>query len=87
MEMNLTLDTRYHERQKEEGNHQENKPPVTGLNSSRPPQDSFPKTPNHKKSKKWNNFQLSKDKPHSSHLNKDKESIGSGKERRIKEGL
>ncbi|MBW0515640.1 hypothetical protein O181_055355 [Austropuccinia psidii MF-1] len=31
--------TRYHERQKEKGSHQEKKPPVTGSNSSRPPQD------------------------------------------------
>ncbi|MBW0561633.1 hypothetical protein O181_101348 [Austropuccinia psidii MF-1] len=32
----LELDTRYHERQKENGSHQENKPPFTGPNSFRP---------------------------------------------------
>ncbi|MBW0511145.1 hypothetical protein O181_050860 [Austropuccinia psidii MF-1] len=39
--MNITLesDTRYHETQKEKGSHQEKKPPATGSNSSRPPQD------------------------------------------------
>ncbi|MBW0492040.1 hypothetical protein O181_031755 [Austropuccinia psidii MF-1] len=39
MDINLELDTRYHERQKEKGSHQEKKPPVTGSNSSRTPQD------------------------------------------------
>ncbi|MBW0528469.1 hypothetical protein O181_068184 [Austropuccinia psidii MF-1] len=34
-------DTRYHERQKEKGSHQEKKPPITGSNPSRPPQDSY----------------------------------------------
>ncbi|MBW0560480.1 hypothetical protein O181_100195 [Austropuccinia psidii MF-1] len=32
MEITLELDTRYHERQKEKGSHQEKKPPVTGSN-------------------------------------------------------
>ncbi|MBW0522003.1 hypothetical protein O181_061718 [Austropuccinia psidii MF-1] len=41
MDITLELDTRYHERQKEKGSNQEKKPPVTGSNSSRPPQDSF----------------------------------------------
>ncbi|MBW0520905.1 hypothetical protein O181_060620 [Austropuccinia psidii MF-1] len=40
MDITLELDTRYHERQKEKGSYQEKKPPVTGSNSSRPPQDS-----------------------------------------------
>ncbi|MBW0495163.1 hypothetical protein O181_034878 [Austropuccinia psidii MF-1] len=39
MDITLELDTRYHERQKEKGSHQEKKPPVTGFNSSRSPQD------------------------------------------------
>ncbi|MBW0481789.1 hypothetical protein O181_021504 [Austropuccinia psidii MF-1] len=41
MDITLELDTRYHERQKEKGSHQEKKPPVTGSNPSRPPQDSY----------------------------------------------
>ncbi|MBW0487612.1 hypothetical protein O181_027327 [Austropuccinia psidii MF-1] len=49
MDITLELDTRDHERQKEESSHQEKKPPVTGLNSFRPPQDSSSKTPHHKK--------------------------------------
>ncbi|MBW0535936.1 hypothetical protein O181_075651 [Austropuccinia psidii MF-1] len=40
MDITLELDNRYHEKQKEKGSHQENNPPVTGLNSSRPPQYS-----------------------------------------------
>ncbi|MBW0500629.1 hypothetical protein O181_040344 [Austropuccinia psidii MF-1] len=87
MDITLELDPRYHERQKEEGSNQEKKPPVSGYNSSRPPQDSSLKKPNHKKSKKGKNFQVSKDKIHASLLNKDKKSIFSEKERRIKEGL
>ncbi|MBW0568693.1 hypothetical protein O181_108408 [Austropuccinia psidii MF-1] len=39
MGITLELDTRYHERQKEKGSHQEKNPPVTGSNSSRPPED------------------------------------------------
>ncbi|MBW0533944.1 hypothetical protein O181_073659 [Austropuccinia psidii MF-1] len=35
MDITLELDTRYHEKQKEKGNNQENKPSVTGSNSSR----------------------------------------------------
>ncbi|MBW0479907.1 hypothetical protein O181_019622 [Austropuccinia psidii MF-1] len=50
MDITLELDTRYHERQKEKGSHQERKPPVTGPNSSRPPQNSSLKRPHHKKS-------------------------------------
>ncbi|MBW0589397.1 hypothetical protein O181_129112 [Austropuccinia psidii MF-1] len=87
MDITLELDTRYHGRQKEKGSHQEKKPPVTGSNSSRPPQDSSPKRPHHKKNKKGKQFQVSKDKCHSTLLNKDNKLIGSEKERRIKEGL
>ncbi|MBW0547803.1 hypothetical protein O181_087518 [Austropuccinia psidii MF-1] len=39
MDITLELDTRYHERQKEKGSHQEKKTLVTESNSSRPPQD------------------------------------------------
>ncbi|MBW0569212.1 hypothetical protein O181_108927 [Austropuccinia psidii MF-1] len=87
MDITLELDTRYHERQKEKGGNQEKKPPVTGSNSSRPPQDSSSKRPHIEKNKKGKQFQVSKDKPHSALLNKEKKLIGSGKERRIKEGL
>ncbi|MBW0570465.1 hypothetical protein O181_110180 [Austropuccinia psidii MF-1] len=80
-------DTRYHERQKEKGGDQEKKPPVTGSNPSRPPQGSSSKRPHHKRNKKGKQFQSSKDKPHASLLNKDNKSIGSEKEKRIKEGL
>ncbi|MBW0581659.1 hypothetical protein O181_121374 [Austropuccinia psidii MF-1] len=40
MEITLELDTRYHERQKEKGSHQEKKPPISGANSSKPPHNS-----------------------------------------------
>ncbi|MBW0522762.1 hypothetical protein O181_062477 [Austropuccinia psidii MF-1] len=87
MEVTLKLDTRYHERQKEKGGNQEKKPPVTGSNFSRPPQDSSLKGPHHKKNKKGKQFQVSKDKPHSALINKDNKLICSEKERRIKAGL
>ncbi|MBW0511792.1 hypothetical protein O181_051507 [Austropuccinia psidii MF-1] len=87
MEITMELDTRYHERQKEKGSHQEKKPPITGSNSSRPPQDPTSKRPHHKKNKKGKKFQASKGKPHYALLNKDNKLIGSEKERRIKEGL
>ncbi|MBW0525566.1 hypothetical protein O181_065281 [Austropuccinia psidii MF-1] len=87
MEITLKLDTRYHERNKEKVSHQEKKPPITGSNSSKPPQSSSSKEPDHRKNKKGNNFQVSKDKPHASLLNKDNKLVGSEKERRIKEGL
>ncbi|MBW0500054.1 hypothetical protein O181_039769 [Austropuccinia psidii MF-1] len=87
MEINLKLDTRYHERQREKGSHQVKNPPVTGSNSSRPPQDSSSKRPHQKKNKKGRKSQMSGDKPHSSLLNKANKLIGSEKERRIKEGL
>ncbi|MBW0465613.1 hypothetical protein O181_005328 [Austropuccinia psidii MF-1] len=85
MEITLELHTRYNERQKEKGIHQEKKPPVTGSNSFRSPQDSSSKKPHHKKNNKGNNFQVSKDKPHASLLNKDNKSIFSEKGRSIKE--
>ncbi|MBW0498176.1 hypothetical protein O181_037891 [Austropuccinia psidii MF-1] len=87
MDITLELDTRYHDRQKEKGSHQEKKPPVTGSNSSRPPQDSSSKRSHHRKNKKGKQLPVSKDKPHSSLLNKDNKLIGSEKERRIKQGL
>ncbi|MBW0490610.1 hypothetical protein O181_030325 [Austropuccinia psidii MF-1] len=87
MDVTLELDTRYLERQKEKGYNQEKKPPVTGSNSSRPPQDSSLGRPHHKKSNKGKQVQASKDKPHSALLNKDNKLIGSEMERRIKEGL
>ncbi|MBW0463547.1 hypothetical protein O181_003262 [Austropuccinia psidii MF-1] len=87
MDITLELDTRYHEIQKEKGSHQEENPPATGSNPSRPAQDSSSKRPHHKKNKKGKQFQASKDRPHSAMLNKDNKLIGSEKERRIKEGL
>ncbi|MBW0511270.1 hypothetical protein O181_050985 [Austropuccinia psidii MF-1] len=87
MDITLELDTRYHERQKEKGSHQEKKPPISESNSSKPPQSSSSQKPYHKKNKKGKNFQVSKDKPHAALLNKDNKLIGSEKERRIKEGL
>ncbi|MBW0548306.1 hypothetical protein O181_088021 [Austropuccinia psidii MF-1] len=87
MEITLELDTRYQERQKEKGSHQEKKPPFTGSNSSRPPQDSSSKRPHHKNNKKGKQFQASKEKVHSALLNKENKLISSEKERRIKEGL
>ncbi|MBW0495149.1 hypothetical protein O181_034864 [Austropuccinia psidii MF-1] len=63
MDITLQLDTRYHERQKEKGSHQEKKPPISGSNFSKPPQSSSSKKPYHKKNKKGKNFQVSKDKP------------------------
>ncbi|MBW0539068.1 hypothetical protein O181_078783 [Austropuccinia psidii MF-1] len=87
MGITLELDTRYHERQKEKGIHQEKKPPIRGSNSSKPPQSSSSKKPYHRKNKKGNNFQVSKDKPHAALLTKDNKLIGSEKEKRIEEGL
>ncbi|MBW0581429.1 hypothetical protein O181_121144 [Austropuccinia psidii MF-1] len=54
MDITLELDTRYHERQKEKGSHQEKKLLVTGSNHSRPPRDLFSKRPHHKKNEKGN---------------------------------
>ncbi|MBW0476200.1 hypothetical protein O181_015915 [Austropuccinia psidii MF-1] len=77
MDIPLELDTRYHERQKEKGSHQEKKPL----------QSSSSKKPYDRKNKKGKNFQVSKDKPHAFLLTKDKKIIASEKLRRIKEGL
>ncbi|MBW0593678.1 hypothetical protein O181_133393 [Austropuccinia psidii MF-1] len=87
MDITLELDTRYHERQKERGSHQEKKPLMAGSNSSKPPQGQASRRPYQRKNKKGKSFQVSKDKPHASLLNKDNKLIGSEKERRIKEGL
>ncbi|MBW0526867.1 hypothetical protein O181_066582 [Austropuccinia psidii MF-1] len=87
MDIALELDTRYQERQKEKSSHQEKKPPVTGSNSFRNPQNSSSKKPHHQKSKKGKNHQVSKDKPHSALLNEDTKLMSSEKERRIKEIL
>ncbi|MBW0505373.1 hypothetical protein O181_045088 [Austropuccinia psidii MF-1] len=87
MEINVELDTSYHERHKETGSNQDKKRLVTGFNPSRPPQDSCFKRLHLKNSKKGQNIQASKDTPHASLLNKDNKLIGSEKERRIEEGL
>ncbi|MBW0533933.1 hypothetical protein O181_073648 [Austropuccinia psidii MF-1] len=87
MDITLELDTRYHERKKEKGSHKEKKPPISESNSSKPPQSLSSQKRYHRKNKKGKNFQVSKDKPHASLLNKDNKLIGSAKERRIKEGL
>ncbi|MBW0525530.1 hypothetical protein O181_065245 [Austropuccinia psidii MF-1] len=63
MDITLELDTRYRERQKEKGSHKEKKPLLSGLNSSRPSQDSSSKRPHHKENKKGKKFQASKDNP------------------------
>ncbi|MBW0466192.1 hypothetical protein O181_005907 [Austropuccinia psidii MF-1] len=87
MDISLVLDTRYHERQKEKGSHQEKKPPVTESNPFRSAQYSSSKKPYHKKTKRGNNFQFSEDTPHAALLNKDKNLIVSEMDRMIKEGL
>ncbi|MBW0468051.1 hypothetical protein O181_007766 [Austropuccinia psidii MF-1] len=85
MGITLQLDTRYHERKKEKGSNKEKTPPVIGSNSFRPCKDSSSKKNHHKNSKKGKNIQVSKDKLNSSILNKKNNSIGSEKEKRIKE--
>ncbi|MBW0497703.1 hypothetical protein O181_037418 [Austropuccinia psidii MF-1] len=40
MDTTLELDNRYHERKNEKGTHQGQKPPISGSNSSKPPQSS-----------------------------------------------
>ncbi|MBW0533491.1 hypothetical protein O181_073206 [Austropuccinia psidii MF-1] len=87
MDIALELDTRYHERQKEKGIHQGKQPPISGSNSSKPPQNSSSKRPYHRKNKKGKSFQVSKDKPHAALLTKENKLIGYEKEGRIKEGL
>ncbi|MBW0590825.1 hypothetical protein O181_130540 [Austropuccinia psidii MF-1] len=87
MEITLEFNTRYHERQKEKGSHQEKMPPATESNYYRPPQDSCSKKPHHKKRNKGKNLEVSKHKPHASLLNKYNKLISSEKERRIEEGI
>ncbi|MBW0534002.1 hypothetical protein O181_073717 [Austropuccinia psidii MF-1] len=87
MDISLELNTTYHEGQKEGGSHQEKKPPINGSKSSKPSQNSSSKRPYHRKNKEGKNSQVSKDKPHASLLTNYNKFIGSGKERRIKEGL
>ncbi|MBW0492633.1 hypothetical protein O181_032348 [Austropuccinia psidii MF-1] len=87
MGITFELDTRYHERQKEKGSHQEKNPPVIVSNSFRTPQDSSSMKPHHKERKKGKNFQVSKDTPCASLLNKHNKSICFEKQRRIEEGL
>ncbi|MBW0534799.1 hypothetical protein O181_074514 [Austropuccinia psidii MF-1] len=77
MDITLELDTRYHERRKEKGSHKQKKPPISGSNSSKPPQIPSSKRPYHRKNKKGKNFQVSRDKPHASLLTKDNKLIGS----------
>ncbi|MBW0501334.1 hypothetical protein O181_041049 [Austropuccinia psidii MF-1] len=79
MDITLYLDTRYHERQKENSHHQEKKPEASKSNSSQP-QGSL-----NSNQKKKRNFEK-KDKPRSSLLNKDFKLMNSEKER-IKQGL
>ncbi|MBW0549522.1 hypothetical protein O181_089237 [Austropuccinia psidii MF-1] len=76
MDVILELDTRYHERQKEESRHQEKKSEASKSSSSHPQNSS---SSSHKKK---NNFQK-KDKHHSSLLNKHFKLMNSEKERRI----
>ncbi|MBW0537739.1 hypothetical protein O181_077454 [Austropuccinia psidii MF-1] len=59
------LDKSNNERQKETGSHQERKPPITGSNAFRNAQDSS------QEEQEGENFQVSKDKPHSALLNKE----------------
>ncbi|MBW0472790.1 hypothetical protein O181_012505 [Austropuccinia psidii MF-1] len=80
MDINLELDTTYHESQKEKSHNQEKNPEASKSNSSQPQNSS---SSNQKKKK---NFQK-RDKPHSSLLKKDLKLMNSEKERRIKEGL
>ncbi|MBW0552727.1 hypothetical protein O181_092442 [Austropuccinia psidii MF-1] len=87
MDINLEVVTSYHERKREKGSLKEKKPPANGSNCPRPPQDSSFKRLHHKKDKQEKNFPVSKDKPHSSLLNKYNKSIYSEEERRIKKGL
>ncbi|MBW0503888.1 hypothetical protein O181_043603 [Austropuccinia psidii MF-1] len=68
MDVTLELDTRYHERQKDNSHHQEKKSEASKSNSSHPQNSS---SSSHKKKK---NFQK-RDKPHSSLLNKDFKSM------------
>ncbi|MBW0530820.1 hypothetical protein O181_070535 [Austropuccinia psidii MF-1] len=60
MDSTLELDTRYPERQKEKVSHQEKKPPISGPNTSKPPQSSSSKEPYHRKNKKGRIFKCPK---------------------------
>ncbi|MBW0517547.1 hypothetical protein O181_057262 [Austropuccinia psidii MF-1] len=51
MDITLELDTRYHERRKENGGNQDKKPHVTEFTPSRPPQGSSLKRPYYKNKK------------------------------------
>ncbi|MBW0583386.1 hypothetical protein O181_123101 [Austropuccinia psidii MF-1] len=80
MDINLELDTTYHETENEKSNHQEKKPEASKSNSCHPQCSSS------SSQKKKKNFQK-RNKPHSSLLNKDFKLMNSEEERRIKEGL
>ncbi|MBW0493806.1 hypothetical protein O181_033521 [Austropuccinia psidii MF-1] len=71
MDITLELDTRYNEKKKEKGSHQEKKTQIIGSNPSKYPQGSSSQRRYHRKNKKEKNFKVSKDKPHSSLLNND----------------
>ncbi|MBW0499739.1 hypothetical protein O181_039454 [Austropuccinia psidii MF-1] len=87
MDIFLELDTSCHEWQKEKVSHQEKRSPIIGPNPSKNHQGSSSKRPYHRKNRKGKDFQVSKDKPNAALLTKDNKSIGSEKDRRIKEGL
>ncbi|MBW0498437.1 hypothetical protein O181_038152 [Austropuccinia psidii MF-1] len=80
LDINLELDTRYHERQKEKSHHHQKEPETSKSNFSQP------KNSPSSSQKQKKNFQK-RDKPHSSLLNKYFKLMNSKKERRIKEGL
>ncbi|MBW0485013.1 hypothetical protein O181_024728 [Austropuccinia psidii MF-1] len=87
MDITLELQTRYHERRKKKGSHQEKKRPISQSNYFMLPQNSSSKKLSHRKNKKGKNFQVSKAMPHAALLTQDNKLIGSEKERMIKEGL
>ncbi|MBW0521145.1 hypothetical protein O181_060860 [Austropuccinia psidii MF-1] len=80
MDINLELDTRYHERKNEKSNHEEKKPEASKSIHFHPQNSS---SSSHKKKM---NFQK-REKPHSSLLNKDFKLMNSEEEVRIKEVL
>ncbi|MBW0468567.1 hypothetical protein O181_008282 [Austropuccinia psidii MF-1] len=77
----MELDTRYHERQKDNKNYQEKNTEASKSTSSHHKNSSI------SSHKKKNSRIQKRDKPHSSHLNSDHRLMGSEKERVIKEGL
>ncbi|MBW0460364.1 hypothetical protein O181_000079 [Austropuccinia psidii MF-1] len=82
MEITLELHTRYHERQKQKIHFQEKKSEASKSVSP------YPQNYSSSNQKKKKNFHFQKrDKPHSSLMNKDFKSMGSEKERSVKEGL